>query len=192
MPKRTLPAALTVALSAALATPPEAVRGQEPKFEVNYNVNYFAENGLTASTDEDFIRHAVRLCALEIQTAKLALAKSTNAEVKAFAEQLVKDHTAIAKTLADWATKKNVVLKDDDPALKIKLDRHKSIEAMTGAEFDRAFVAAIMTDQTDAIALVNNERRNTKDADLVAFAGQTWSTLIAHMNVARPLRARLS
>jgi beta-lactamase regulating signal transducer with metallopeptidase domain/predicted outer membrane protein len=191
MPKRSLPAALTLALTGGLIVQPQPARTQEPVFEINYNVNYAAENGLTADTDEDFIKHAVRLCAIEIQAGKLAMAKTSNAEVKAFAERLVTDHTAIARALAQWATKKNIILKDDDPSLKMKLDKHKPLETMSGADFDRAFIAAIMRDQTDGIMLVNNEKRKTRDTGLGAFAEETRLTLIAHMNVARPLRAKL-
>lgn len=189
MRKRTLMVAAMMSVPVLARTQP--VQTQEPVYSVNYNVNYAAENGLTAENDEDFLKHAARLCALEIQAGKLAMTKTSNAEVKGFAERLVSDHEAAAKELASWATKKNVVLKDDDPSLKIKLDKHKSLEAMTGADFDRAFVTAIMADQVDGITLVNNERRNTRDAGLSAFAEQTRLTLIAHMNVARPLRAKL-
>ena len=191
MPKRNLPIALTAAMTTALAASPQPTRAQEPVFSVNYNVNYAAENGLTADTDEDFIKHAARLCAIEIQAGKLAMAKTSNADVKAFAEQLVKDHAATATELSQWAARKSIVLKDDDPNLKMPLDKHKALEKLTGSDFDRAFVAAIMGDQTDGIMLVNNEKRKSQDAGLRTFAEQTRLVLIAHMNVARPLRAKL-
>jgi putative membrane protein len=140
----------------------------------------------------DFIKHAYRMCAIQIRTSQLAVSKTSNPEVKAFAERLIADHTAMAKSVADWAAKKSIVLKDDDATVKMKLDKHKSLEAMSGADFDRAFVSAIMEDQTDGIHLVSNEKRNTKDSGLSAFAEESRLALIAHMNAARPLRKKLA
>jgi hypothetical protein len=64
-----------------LVDPPEPARGQEPVFTVR-DMHYAPANGLTAETDEDFITHAYRLCAIEFQTAMLAMTKTSNAAVK--------------------------------------------------------------------------------------------------------------
>ena len=188
MPTRFLPVTLTAALTLTFVAPPEPARAQEPVFTVK-DMYYAPANGLTAETDEDFIKQAYRLCAIEMQTARLAVAKTSNAEVKAFAERLLKDHAAIAKALGQWAAKKQFVIKDDDPAMKMKLDKHKALESMSGADFDRGFLAAILDHHSDGIHLVSNEKRNTKDAGLAAFAEETRLTLIAQNNAARVLQA---
>ena len=189
MPKRYLPLALAAALSLSFLARPEPARAQDPVFTVK-DMYYGPANGLTAETDEDFIKQASRLCAIEIQTARLAMTKTSNAEVKAFAEGLVNDHSLVAKELVQWATKKQFVLTDDDPAMKMKLDKYKSLEPMSGATFDKAFLAAMLDHHADGIHLVSNEKRNSRDAGLTAFAEATRVTLIKQNNAARALLAK--
>ena len=184
--KRALPAALagvmTTAVVAHMQEMAPTIRTQEE----------LAAKGLLAETDEDFLKHAARAGVIEIQTARLALTKTSNAEVKAFAEMLVNDHTAIAKELAEWASKKNIVLKDDDPSVKMKLDKYKSLEAQTGADFDRQFLDAMISHHSDSIMLYGLESRNTKDPALKKYAQEMHPRQIVHTNAARRLRAKLT
>ena len=190
MPKRTLPVTLAAVMASAFIAHTEHVRTQDfaPTIRTHEEL---AAKGLLAATDEDFIKHAARANAIEIQAGKLAMSKTTNAEVRAFAETLVNDHTAAAKELAQWATKKNVVLKDDDPAVKIKLDKHKWLDTKTGADFDRQFVEAMISDHSDAVMLFSFESRNTKDPALKKFADDTLPAIRAHASMGRRLKAKL-
>jgi putative membrane protein len=150
-----------------------------------------AAKGLLAESDEDFIKHAARAAAIKIQTGKLAITKASNADVKAFADKLVNDNTATAKAVAEWAAKKNVALKDDDPAVKMKLDKHKWLEEKTGTDFDRQFVQAMIGDYSDVIMLFSLESRNTGDAALKKFADETLPLLREQTSTARRLIAKL-
>ena len=190
MSQRALPVALAIIAAAVLAHT-EPARTQEVVPRIAGDTNTLATKGLLATTDEDFIKHAVRSGVIKMQAARLAMTKSANAAVKAYAEKLVADHTAIARDLAQWATKKNVVLKDDDPALKMKLDKHKSLETKTGGDFDRAFLDAMLDDHMDAIILFSNEALRTSDAALKTFAEESRATIRALQKMARGVRAKL-
>src|SRR5688500_6620939 len=74
---------------------------------------------------------------------------------------------------------------------KIKIDKNASLHTKARADFDREFVATMMSDETDAIILFTNQRRKTTDAALQAFAYETLPTLRGHMNIARKLRAKV-
>ena len=101
---------------------------------------------------------------------------------------LARPRSSWFRDVAQWATRKNVGLKDDDPSVRIKLDKHASLQTKTGVDFDREFVAAMSSDESDAIALFTNEGRNSKDAALSRFAQATLPTLRAHKSLARMLK----
>ena len=188
MPKRALPV-LAAVMAAAFVAQPQQARTQEVVPTIRGDMNTLAAKGLLANSDEDFIKHAARAGALEIQAATLAMTKASNPGLKAFAQRLVNDHTATAQQVAQWATKKNVLLKDDDPDVKIKMDRYQSLQTKTGAAFDKEFLEHMISDHRDAIVLFSNEARNTKDAGLRTFARETLPTIRAHLKMAWDLNA---
>ena len=191
MQKPALRVALAALTTAAFLAQPDQTRAQEVAPTIRGDMNTMAAKGLLAERDDDFVKHAARLAALEIQTGTLAMKKSSNAELKTLAEKLVSDHTAIAKDLAQWATKNNIVLKDDDPDLKIKMNKHAALQTKAGADFDRDFLDAMIDDHRDAIVLFSNESRNTKDVALKALADQILPKIRAFLNTARNLRAKI-
>jgi putative membrane protein len=57
---------------------------------------------------------------IDIDYGKLALKKSKNKDVKAFAQQMVTDHTALQKAVSDLAAKLNVTPEDSDTSKSLK------------------------------------------------------------------------
>src|SRR5262245_1270549 len=104
MSKRAPRMALAAVMVTAVVAQTQQVRTQEFR-PTMVTLEEQAAKGLAAESDEDFLKHAVRAGTIKIQAGKLAVTKTSNGDVKAFAETLVKDHTAIAKALAEWAAK---------------------------------------------------------------------------------------
>lgn len=82
--------------------------------------------------------------AIDIAAGKLALTKSKNAKVRAFAEEMVRDHQAVNdKALA--LVKKLGVTPEDNPTSaalsKQATAQHDAQAKLSGAAFDRAYVA---------------------------------------------------
>ena len=82
--------------------------------------------------------------ALDVAAGKQALAKSKNKEVRAFAEQMVKDHTAVNKKAL--ALVKKLKVKPQDNATSQALTKqakakHDELAKLNGAAFDKAYVA---------------------------------------------------
>lgn len=81
---------------------------------------------------------------LDIDAAKQALAKSKNKEVRSFAEDMVRDHTAVNKQALDLVKKLKVTPEDNDTSRalsKAAADKKVELEKLSGAEFDKAYVA---------------------------------------------------
>ena len=81
---------------------------------------------------------------LDIEAAKQALAKSKNKDVRSFAEDMVRDHTAVNKQALDLVKKLKVTPEDNDTSRalsKAAADKKVELEKLRGAEFDKAYVA---------------------------------------------------
>src|SRR5215208_7474706 len=81
---------------------------------------------------------------LDIDAAKLALAKSQSKDVRSFAEDMVRDHTAVNKQALDLVTKLKVTPEDNDTSRAISkaaAAKKAELEKLSGAEFDKAYVS---------------------------------------------------
>jgi putative membrane protein len=65
-----------------------------------------------SSEDTTFAQKAAEAGMKEVEHGKMAAQKASNAQVKAYANKLVKDHTKANKELTDIAKRKNITLPD--------------------------------------------------------------------------------
>ena len=81
---------------------------------------------------------------IDVAAAKQALAKSSNKDVKAFAEDMVRDHEAVNKQALDLVKKLNVTPEDNDTSKTLSknaADKLAELGKLKGADFDKAYVA---------------------------------------------------
>src|SRR5690554_2739385 len=62
---------------------------------------------------EEFFEEASAMGVAEIETSQKALQQSQNAEVKAFAERMIKDHAEANEKMAEMAAEKNLEISDE-------------------------------------------------------------------------------
>ena len=95
-------------------------------------------------TDPQIAHVAYTAGVIDIAAAKQALAKSTNATVRGFAEEMVRDHQAV-NVAALALVKKLKVTPADNPTSKALTAQaaadEKRLAALKGAAFDRAYLA---------------------------------------------------
>jgi len=95
-------------------------------------------------TDPQIAHIAYTAGVIDIAAAKQALAKSTNKDVKAFAEDMVRDHEAVNKQALDLVKKLNVTPQDNDTSKTLSknaADKLAELGKLNGAAFDKAYVA---------------------------------------------------
>jgi putative membrane protein len=95
-------------------------------------------------TDPQIAHIAYTAGQLDIEAAKQALQKSKNKDVRAFAEDMVRDHTAVNKQALALVKKLNVTPEDNDTSralTKQAADKRAELAKLSGAAFDRAYVA---------------------------------------------------
>jgi putative membrane protein len=81
---------------------------------------------------------------IDIAAAKQALSKSSNKDVKAFAEDMVRDHEAVNKQALDLVKKLNVTPQDNDTSKTLSknaADKLAELGKLSGAAYDKAYVA---------------------------------------------------
>ena len=69
-----------------------------------------------SNADTDFVQKAATAGKMEVAHGKLAASKASNAQVKAFGQTLVKDHTAANQQLMALAKRKNITIADHPAA----------------------------------------------------------------------------
>lgn len=81
---------------------------------------------------------------IDIAAAKQALSKASNKDVKAFAQDMVRDHEAVNKQALDLVKKLNVTPQDNDTSKTLSknaADKLAELGKLNGAAFDKAYVA---------------------------------------------------
>lgn len=94
-------------------------------------------------TDPQIAHIAYTAGNIDIEAAKLALAKTQNEDVKAFAESMQKDHEAVNAMALDLVNKLNVTPEDNatSQALsKAAEAKRAELSALAGAPFDKAYI----------------------------------------------------
>jgi putative membrane protein len=93
-------------------------------------------------TDPQIAHIAYTADQLDIAAGKQAMSKSKNKEVRAFAEQMVKDHTAVNKQALDLVKKLKVTPQDNPTSqalTKQAAAKRAELAKLNGAAFDKAY-----------------------------------------------------
>lgn len=94
-------------------------------------------------TDPQIAHIAYSAGIIDIEAAKLALTKTQNPEIKAFAESMQKDHEAVNEMALALVKKLNVTPEDNatSQALsKAAEEKRAELAALDGAAFDKAYI----------------------------------------------------
>ena len=94
-------------------------------------------------TDPQIAHIAYTAGQIDIQAAQLALQKSKNKEVRAFATDMVRDHTAVNDKALALVKKLKVTPEDNDTSKALNkqaADKRAELSKLSGAAFDKAYI----------------------------------------------------
>jgi len=121
-------------------------------------------------TDQQFMLTAASVSTAEIDLGKLASERGSSAEVRAFGQKMVAEHTRVNAELTQIADQKHVrLLKAMDPANRTLYDE---LEHMSGATFDHQYAISQLHIHQMGNALYASEAQSGQDADVKAFAAR--------------------
>lgn len=136
---------------------------------------------MTVSADDArFATMAANGGMTEIELSKLAETKATSAQIKSFAAMMVKDHSMAGNQLMAIAKSKNITLPasiDNDSQKKVN-----DLNAKSGADFDKAYVNAMVDDHKKTVDAFEDASKNLKDPDLKGFVDKTLPTIKMHLD----------
>ncbi len=95
------------------------------------------------STDPQIAHIAYTAGVIDVKAAKLALSKTTNADVKAFAESMQKDHEAVNEMAMALVKKLNVTPEDNATSQALSTaaeEKRAELAKLDGVAFDKAYI----------------------------------------------------
>ncbi len=143
------------------------------------------DNDTLNSDDVKFVKEAAADNMAEVTLGELGVKKASSSEVKKFAEMIVKDHGMASEELKKLATIKGV---DVSAGIEPKqAEKIQGLEKLIGADFDKNFVAVMVSDHKADVSNFEKASANSKDANLKAWVDKMIPTLKAHLSSAQQL-----
>ena len=132
----------------------------------------------TTAQDKTFVMKAGKGSLAEIQMSNMALKKSKNADVKAFAQKMVDDHTKLIADMKPFADQMGV-----PPPTKVTpeaMQEEARLKAMSGEKFDKEYITAMVADHHKDLGEFMTERDTTANQDLKATVAQGTQVVKEH------------
>jgi putative membrane protein len=144
--------------------------------------------GATNSTDTRFVKQAAEGGMAEVALGQLAVDKASSGDVKKFGQRMVDDHSKANGELKELAAQKNI---DIPQSLNSKDQATKaSLEKLSGAEFDQAYMRDMVQDHRKDISDFRRESTSAQDPDIKKFVRATLPTLEDHLKQAEAIAPR--
>lgn len=133
---------------------------------------------------------------VDIDAGRLAEKKAAHADVKAFAKQMVTDHSGVNKQAVALVTKLKVTPEDNATAQSLKAggaDNVRNLEKLSGAAFDNAYVAHEVAYHQQVIDAIDKVLiPSAQNAELKALLVAVRPAFVAHLDHAKGLQTSLA
>jgi putative membrane protein len=152
---------------------------------------FTAAHAQTNDSDQDktFLMKASQGGMAEVQLGQLAADKAQNPQVKAFGEKMVRDHSTLDNELKPFADRAGVPpptgLSEEDQA---EIDK---LKGLSGAEFDRAYVADMMKDHKHDQEAFKQEIASTQNPKLKMAVKHGLTVIDQHLAIITKIGARM-
>lgn len=142
---------------------------------------------MASAADRSFADKVALAGMTEIDASRLALEKSKDESIRAFAQHMIDDHTKAADALKAAASKEGITLPSElDAKHQVAIDE---LRAVSAAQFDAAYKAQMVADHKDAVALLKKEASSPQSA-VQEFASSALPTIESHLKMAEDLHPK--
>ena len=145
--------------------------------------------GSAGSAEEGFVKEQLADGDAEVALGRLAQERATSPQVKDFAKMMVADHQKAGEDLKQIASKHNIAPDPD------KHDDHNDVRErltkLTGAEFDREYMQAMVDDHQKAVNDVEGKAENSDNPEVRQWASKALPTLRQHLERAKQIQESL-
>jgi putative membrane protein len=144
---------------------------------------------MARSHDTMFAMAAARGGMAEVEMGKLAAEKGSSADVKAFGQQMVDDHGQANEKLKAIAEKKNMTLPANMSAKQQSM--YDMLKTKSGADFDKAYVNAMVKDHSEDVKEFQREANSGKDEQIKGFASETLPVIQGHLEKIKSIQSKM-
>lgn len=139
--------------------------------------------------DSKVIREVAADNLLEIRLGAIAKKKATNPAVQQFGDRMVTDHTWMLENWKALVTKSGFPFQ---PGLRDEQEQEvKRLEKMSGAEFDRAYMTAMIQNHQNAIVKFQNERNTANSEPVRTRMSSDLPALQQHLSLATQVGSQI-
>jgi putative membrane protein len=146
-------------------------------------------------TDAQIAHIVVTANQVDIDAGKLAQSKAHGKEVKAFAKQMVTDHSGVNKQATALVKKLKVTPEDNPTSQSLKsggVENVKHLKTLKGAEFDKAYVDHEVAYHEQVLDAIDKTLvPSAKNEELKALIVKVRPAFVAHLEHAKQIQGTL-
>lgn len=152
---------------------------------MNPQMNGMQTNGQSSPMDALFVKNALQGGIAEVQLGQLTLQKSSNDQVKQFAQKMIDDHTRLGDQMKPVAQQVGVAV-PTEPSKKDKQTMAK-LQALSGPAYDQAYIKDMVKDHKKDLSDFQMEASSGQDAAVKDAATQGSQIISQHLQMAQQL-----
>lgn len=149
----------------------------------------------TGPTDPQIAAIVVTANQVDIDAGKLAESKTKSADVKAFAQRMITDHSGVNREAVDLVHKLGVTPQESPTTQSLKQggdDNMSKLKALGGAKFDRAYIDHEVAYHRSVLdALDKTLIPSAQNEELKALLVKVRPAFVAHLEHAKHIQAEL-
>jgi putative membrane protein len=143
----------------------------------------------TVVADSGFIREAASINQAEVRLGTMAEQRSSNTAVKQFAEQMVASHSSMGQQWTSLAAQNG--LPTSVPVNSIQQQRADQFSKLSGADFDRAYMSAMVADHEQAAGTLQRIGTYAQSAEVKRLAASGVAGTEQHLTLARQVASQV-
>lgn len=136
-------------------------------------------------SDRDFMEKVAKTSMSEIAISRVAASRTSNAEVRRFAQMMIEDHESAIEQLSGLASALGVSLPAKDP-------RPEKWEKREAKNFDREYLEQMIDDHESLVKVLAKQAKDGEDAETVAYARKYLPKMQQHLQHALDLKRVLT
>jgi putative membrane protein len=184
-------ASATASVAANSAAVASAKAAQTAATAANTVTGAAAAGAPPSMSGADFVGAAASTDRYEIAAAKLALTHASRSAVKAFAQMMIRDHTAsTAKLTAAIAASGQPLTAPRDLPADLQADL-ATLRTASGADFDRAYIGQMVDTHDHALQTMQSYAIDGSVPALKSFAAAVTPVVQSHLARAQALQAKI-
>ena len=139
-------------------------------------------------SDAEFVKKAANAGMLEVELGRHVAKNAANADVRAYGERMVADHSAANRELENVARRSGLAVPAELD--KEHLEMKQRMTALRGADLDRAYMSAMVKDHRHVVKEFEEQAEQGK-TEVDRWAARTLPTLQVHLAQAETVADRI-